>query len=65
MIVVSFVKSFVSCAVKLWRGGVLQSFDIPSRVNSGGSRLETQGGPTIFFCRTTYKLLTYNKNSRY
>jgi hypothetical protein len=49
MIVISFTKSGVSCAVKLWRGGVLQSFDIPSRVNSGGSRLETQGGPTIFF----------------
>jgi hypothetical protein len=33
MIVVSFTKSGMSCAIKLWRGGVLQSFDFPSRVN--------------------------------
>jgi hypothetical protein len=35
-----------------------------SGVYSGGARLETQGGPTNFFCRTTYKLSTYNRNSR-
>jgi hypothetical protein len=32
MIIVSFTKSGVSCAVKLWRGGILQFFDLPSRV---------------------------------
>jgi hypothetical protein len=33
---------------------------------SGGSRLETQGGPMgKKICDTTYKLSTYNRNSRY